>query len=75
MKTDFCCVNFFRILARLLKIRILKSAETAVTGGITKLGDPVPGGYKYGDVTLRLGSLESEIVKCGHGSRGTWARE
>jgi hypothetical protein len=35
-------------------------------------GNPVPGGYKYGDLALHVGgSIESERVKCGHESRGT----
>jgi hypothetical protein len=34
--------------------------------------DPVPGGYKYGDLVLQVGgSLESERVKYGHESRRT----
>jgi hypothetical protein len=35
-------------------------------------GHPVPGGYKYGDLALKVwGSVESETVQYGHESRGT----
>jgi hypothetical protein len=34
------------------------------------LGQPVPGGYKYGDLALQLGgSHESDKVKYGHESQ------
>jgi hypothetical protein len=37
-----------------------------------KLGHPVPGGYKYGDLALQVGgSMEHEAVKYGHESQGT----
>jgi hypothetical protein len=40
-----------------------------------KLGNHVPGRYKYGDLALLVGGLESETLKCGHESRGTRTRE
>jgi hypothetical protein len=36
-----------------------------------KLGLPVPGEYKYGDIVFQLGDFKSETVKYGHESHGT----
>jgi hypothetical protein len=42
-------------------------------GGITGLGHPLPGGYKYGDLALQVGGVSDETVKYiyGDGSCGT----
>jgi hypothetical protein len=40
-----------------------------------KLDHPVPGGYKYGDLALQVGSLAFETVKYGREYRGTQTQE
>jgi hypothetical protein len=39
-----------------------------------KLGHPVPGGYKYGDLAIQGGGVSNVRVKCGHEFRGTRTR-
>jgi hypothetical protein len=34
-------------------------------------GHPVTDGYKYGDLALQVGGLESETIKYAHEGRGT----
>jgi hypothetical protein len=54
-------------------LRVVGSDEKGTQCLGVKLGHPLPGGYKYGD--LALGSLESETVKYSHESHGTRTRE
>jgi hypothetical protein len=34
---------------------------------VVKLGHPVPGGYKYGNLVLQAGGVSDETVKYGYG--------
>jgi hypothetical protein len=40
-----------------------------------KLGHPVPGGYKYGDLAFQVGGVSDETVKYGREFCGTSSQE
>jgi hypothetical protein len=42
---------------------------------MVKLGHPVPGGYKYGNLALQIGRVSDETAKYGYGFCATWTIE
>jgi hypothetical protein len=40
-----------------------------------QLGQPVPGGYKYGDLALQVGGVSNDTVKYGREFCGTSTQE
>jgi hypothetical protein len=52
-------------------LRVVGSDEKGTQCLGIKLGQPVPGGYTYGDLALQIGGVSNVTVKYGHQSRGT----
>jgi hypothetical protein len=48
--------------------KMFKTENTSVQCPGVLLGNPVPGGYKYGNLALQIGGVSNETVKYGYGS-------